>query len=178
MRLSQGFSLVEVLVASLMIMLGVTGYVTLQSEYVQADAQLNLRNVALQLAEEKLDELITVSQLSRQSYDDIATNSGGILNSGKVDVVLGNNQQNQRSFNRSWTVNTLYFVDTDNNGTADLWVTAGHPKLPHVLNKLATQKDVKVTLDWQDYQGKHLSLSMNGRLSPILQSSSAFIATE
>jgi len=176
MRLLTGFSLVEVLVASLMIMLGVTGYVTLQSEYVLADSRLNLRNVALQLAEEKLDELTTVSKLSRQSYDDIATNLGGILNSGKVDVVLGNNQQNQRSFNRSWSVNTLYFVDTDNNGSADLWVTAGHPKFPLGPSKLVTQKDVMVTVDWQDYQGKHLSLSMSGRLSPILQSSSAFVA--
>ena len=178
MQLTKGFSLVEVLVASLMIMLGVTGYVTLQSEFVLADSQLNLRSVALQLAEEKLDELSSVSQLNRQAYDDITTNNGGALTSGNVDIVLGNNQQNKRSFNRSWSVNPLYFVDTDNDGLADLWVPAGHPQLPPVLDKLATQKDVKVTVDWQDYQGNQQFLSISGRLAPLLQSSSAIAVTE
>jgi hypothetical protein len=178
MRLSQGFSLVEVLVASLMIMLGVTGYVTLQSEYVLTDSQLNLRNVALQLAEEKLDELTSVSLLNRKAYDDITTNSGGLIPNGKVDVLLGNNQQNLRSFNRTWSVSPLYFIDSDNDGLADLWLSAGHPQLPAQPSKFASQKDVKVTVDWQDFQGKHQSLSMSGRLSPVFQSSSAFVVTE
>lgn len=178
MWLDKGFSLVEVLVASLMMMLGVTGYVTLQSEYVMADSQLSLRNVALQLAQEKLDELTSVSQRSRQAYIDIDTNTGGTSVSGKVDVILGNDPQNQRSFNLNWTVSPLYFIDSDNNGLADLWVTSGHPLLSPALSTNIGQKEVSVTADWLDYQGNLQSLSLNGRLVPVLQSGSAFALTE
>ena len=62
-----GFTLIEVSVASLIIMLGVTGYVTLQSEYVVADAKINLRGLALQLAQEKLTDLAFFQQLSHKS---------------------------------------------------------------------------------------------------------------
>jgi hypothetical protein len=39
-------------------MFGVTGYVTLQSEYVVADAKINLHTVALHLAQEKFTDLV------------------------------------------------------------------------------------------------------------------------
>ncbi|KXI27186.1 type IV pilus modification PilV family protein [Paraglaciecola hydrolytica] len=175
---TKGFSLVEVMVASLMIMLGVTGYVTLQSEFVLADSQLNLRNVALYLAQEKLDELSSVSEFSPKAYNDVDNNAGGLAASGKVDVVLGNNQQNQRSFNVNWNVEPAYFVDSDNDGLADVWLNSGHPLLTPALSKNVAQKEVGVTVDWLDYQGKTQSLTINGRLAPVLQSSSATVINE
>jgi hypothetical protein len=178
MWLVKGFSLVEVLVASLMMMLGVTGYVTLQSEYVMADSQLSLRNIALHLAQEKLDELTNVSQLSRIAYDDIGSNIGGRTASGKMDVILDNNQQNQRSFDISWVISSWYFIDTDNNAVADLWVPTGHFLLTPALSKNVALKEVSVTIDWQDFQGNNQSLSINGRLAPVLQSRSAIAQTE
>ena len=54
---ARGFSLIEVLIASLVIMLGVTGVVTLQSAYMRNDAQSGYRHTALQLAQNKVDDL-------------------------------------------------------------------------------------------------------------------------
>ncbi len=62
-----GFSLIEVVVASLLIMLGVTGYATLQTEYVVADAKIKLRTLALHLAQEKLTDLAYFQQLSHSN---------------------------------------------------------------------------------------------------------------
>ena len=87
MNKQHGFSLIEVAVASLLIMLGVTGYVTLQSEYVVADAKINLRAMALLLAEEKLADLAYFQQLNHAegviSYQNIATNLGGSIPAGE-----------------------------------------------------------------------------------------------
>ena len=70
MYTENGFSLIEVSIASLLIMFGVTGYVTLQSEYVVADAKINLHTVALHLAQEKFTDLVYFQQLNhyRREY--------------------------------------------------------------------------------------------------------------
>ena len=174
-----GFSLVEVLVASLMIMLGVTGFVTLQSEFVRADAQLNLRNVALRLAQEKLDELSLISQQSIEVYNSIDNNTGGDVASGVVERVLGNNQQNQHAFNLNWDVSPRYFVDSDNDSLADVWVTAGDPLLllPGA-GQTRAQKEVSIIVDWLDYQGNTQLVQLNGLLTPAAQSLSRVAYTD
>lgn len=176
LKCQAGFSLVEVLIASLMIMLGVTGYVTLQSEFVMADSKMNLRNVALQLAQEKLDDLASFSQIESEpnqfSYNDIGANAGGQLPSGNVDIALGNNQINIRTFNRTWQVINKYFIDTDDNKQADTWVDLNHPKLLPPIPVVAGQKSISIKIDWSDYQGNKQSLVLNGTITPVPQSRS------
>jgi Tfp pilus assembly protein PilV len=176
-----GFSLVEVLIASLMIMLGVTGYVTLQSEFVRADSKMNLRNIALQLAQEKLDDLASFSQIESDpnhfSYNDIGANTGGQLPSGTVDIALGNNQINIRTFNRTWQVSNKYFIDTNDDKQADTWVGLNHPNLVPPIPAVAGQKSISIKIDWLDYQGNAQSLVLNGTITPIPQSRSILTLT-
>ena len=89
----RGFSLVEVLIASLIIMLGVSGVVSLQSAYMRSDAQTAYRHAALRLAQNKFDDLRQFEAIESAAgmiaYDDIADNVGGTINPGQVDVTLG-----------------------------------------------------------------------------------------
>ena len=55
-----------ILITTLIIMLGVTGYVTLQSTYMQSDSKINLRSVALQLAQQKLERTVCRFELVAQ----------------------------------------------------------------------------------------------------------------
>ncbi|MDP5130818.1 MAG: hypothetical protein NWQ54_08030 [Paraglaciecola sp.] len=171
-----GFSLIEVLIASLMIMLGVTGYVTLQSEFVLADSKINLRNIALRLAQEKFDDLASFSQVTSDvnglGFNDIQTNTGGELASGQVEVALGNNAANIRTFTRTWLVNNRYFVDLDNDSYADTWVDSTHPSLIMPLPTIAGQKSIRIQIDWLDYQGDNQSIILAGSLTPVAPSRS------
>ncbi|MGS2720303.1 type IV pilus modification PilV family protein [Paraglaciecola aestuariivivens] len=167
----KGFTLIEVLIASLIIMLGVTGYVTLQSQYVRSDVKLNLRNVAIQLGQEKLDDLRQFTQLETtagaQAYNDIANNQGGDIAAGNVDIALTADDTNTYTFNRSWTVSNQYFVDTDANGTPDTWVEVGDPGFPVTVPIVAGQKAVSVTISWTDNEGDAKSMVFDANIAPV-----------
>lgn len=178
---NRGFTLIEVLVAALIVMLGVTGYVTLQSLYMRSDAKANLRAQAQRLAEEKIEDLRGFTQISAQpgqfAFVSIGNNTGGALAPGNVDVQLTEDGR-QYSFNRTWTVQDQYFVDTDGDGQGDTWMAAGAPGLPAVLPPWPAQKQVQVTVTWTDQQGQVDSLSLGASLAPVTQSASYQVANE
>ncbi|MDF2178216.1 prepilin-type N-terminal cleavage/methylation domain-containing protein [Aliiglaciecola sp. CAU 1673] len=177
----RGFTLVEVLVAALIVMLGVTGYVTLQSVYMRGDATANLRAQAQRLAEEKIEDLRGFTQISAQpgqfAFVNIGNNVGGNLPAGNVNVQLTEDGR-QYSFNRSWTVQDQYFVDTNADGQGDTWLAAGSPGLPAVLPPWPAQKQVQVTVTWTDQQGQAESLTLGASMAPVTQSGSYQVANE
>ncbi|MFT6284022.1 MAG: hypothetical protein ACJAXM_000486 [Arenicella sp.] len=170
-----GFSLIEVSIASLLIMLGVTGYVTLQSEYVVADAKINLRGLALHLAQEKLTDLVYFQQLSHIkgaiSYQNIATNLGGTIPAGKRDVTLSSGL-NLQTYDTQWQVENVYYVDTTSNGVADSWAKVGEPFFPVDLPRNADLKSVHIMVTWIDIRGESKQIDMFGSIAPIAQSQS------
>jgi prepilin-type N-terminal cleavage/methylation domain-containing protein len=167
----KGFTLIEVLVASLIIMLGVTGYVTLQSQYVRSDAKLNLRNVALKIGQEKLDDLRQFTQLRTTAgeiaFNDIADDAGGTIVSGDVDIILSGDPDNIYTFGRHWTVRDQYYVDTNVDGVEDTWVQLGDADFPVVLPTNAAQKVVEVSVSWTDNEGNINSITLDGNIAPI-----------
>jgi Tfp pilus assembly protein PilV len=173
---TKGFTLIEVLVAALIIMLGVTGYVTLQSIYIKSDAKTNQRSVAMQLAQEKLDDLrsFTVVQATPGvfSYADIADDAGGELPAGEAQVTLTSDDDQTYTFNRNWQVTQQYFVDTDADGSPDSWLDSGDPDLPAILPPWPAQKLVTVTVNWTDKQGDAQSLSLQASIAPVTQADS------
>lgn len=167
----RGFSLIEVMIASLIIMLGVTGFVTLQSAYMRSDADINLRQVALQLAQEKFDDLRQFDTVETTAgavaFNDIATNAGGTIASGQVNVVIGSAGKSY-AFNRNWTVEDQYFVDTDGDGTEETWMNAATlGALGLALPVTPAQKQVTVTVGWADVDGNNLSVAMDGNFAPV-----------
>ncbi|WP_299074117.1 prepilin-type N-terminal cleavage/methylation domain-containing protein [uncultured Paraglaciecola sp.] len=175
MENQKGFSLVEVSIASLIIMLGVTGYVTLQSEYVIADAKINLRGLALQLAQNKLADLSYFQQLSHveggKSYQSIETNLGGSTPAGEQQVILSS-ATNMQTYDTQWQVENLYFVDTNFDDVADTWVKFGAPFFPTKKGRFADLKSVKVMVTWMDTSGDSKQLDMFGYIAPVAQASS------
>ncbi|GGD66390.1 type IV pilus modification PilV family protein [Lacimicrobium alkaliphilum] len=173
---AKGFTLVEVLIAALIIMIGVAGYVRLQSYYIRSDAQTNQRSVAMQLAQDKLSDLRGFTSLrpvpGEFSFSDITDDVGGQLEAGEVEVTLTKDEQKLYTFNRNWEVTHQYFVDTNADGIADSWLNNGDPALPAVLPLWPAQKQVTVTVSWADPQGEQQSLSLQASIAPVTQASS------
>ena len=167
----KGFTLIEVLVASLIIMIGVTGFVTLQSEYVRTDTKLNLRNVALQLGQEKLDDLrqftLIRTTVGEIAFNDIVNDAGGSIVSGDVDIALTADPTNTHTFSRHWVVTDQYYVDTDADGVEESWVQAGDADFPVPVPANAAQKVVNVAVSWADNEGHSRAISLDGNIAPI-----------
>ena len=170
-----GFSLIEVSIASLLIMLGVTGYVTLQSEYVVADAKINLRGLALHIAQQKLTDLAFFQQLShiegKKSYQNIANNLGGSIPAGEQDVALSSGL-NLQTYDTQWQVENLYYVDTNFDGVADSWAKIGDPFFPVDLPRNVHLKSVNIMVTWVDINGDSKGVEMFGSIAPMTQSQS------
>ncbi|MDU0356078.1 prepilin-type N-terminal cleavage/methylation domain-containing protein [Paraglaciecola aquimarina] len=171
---SEGFTLVEVLVASAVIMLGVTGYVSLQSEYVIADRNLNLRNLASQLATDKIQDLrffeCLMTTQGMYSFNDISSNTGGKIAPGRKNVVLSLSEGDTHEFDVYWQVIDLYYVDSDLDNIADTWVSSGNVLMPTDLPLYADMKTVTVNLSWKNAENQSQTLSVLGHIAPVQQS--------
>ncbi len=172
----RGFTLVEVLIASFIIMISVTGFVTLQSEYIKSDKTLNLRAAALQLADEKVDDLeqfdVLETQAGARAFVDIDDDEGGTLAAGVTTVNLKQGEQATHQFTRSWDVTNQYLVDTDADGEPDTWVDEGNPGVPVPAPAVPGRKLVAVTISWQDQNGDNQSVAVDASLAPVLTSRS------
>ncbi len=172
MQRVKGFTLVEVLVASLIIMMGVVGYVTLQSTFFSSDQKLALRQQGLKLAREKMDDLRSFTQVDSAAgvfaFADIGNDSGGDLPSGSVAVQVTERDGDLVRFTRSWSVVDEYYVDTDMDGQADSWLAAGAPGLPTTLPAVG-QKQVVVTVSWTDPIEGTKSVNLAGKIAPVPQ---------
>jgi prepilin-type N-terminal cleavage/methylation domain-containing protein len=173
---NQGFSLIEVLVASLLIMLGVTGYVSLQSEYVLADKNLNLRFAAVQLAQQKVDDLSFYQALyaseAKRSFENIKTNAGGDMGAGTKQLRMSNNPSDVHNYQLNWQVVNWFYVDSDFDQIADIWVSQGHALFPVSPPNIADAKSANVSVNWSDTQGKPQAISINSYIVPLSPSDS------
>jgi len=176
MQAVKGFSLVEVLVAALMMMLGVTGYISLQSQYVRAQATLNLRSIALQLAQQKLDDLYRFSQTNDDDgtpiFAQLQSELGGQLPAGTTTLTLSKDPSNTYDFDLSWQVTQVYFVDTDDDGIAHQWLTESGMAPLSPDNNLGTLKVVNVQVSWLDRQGNEQQVILQGNIAGLIQDAS------
>lgn len=154
---NRGFSLIEVMIALLVLALGILGISKLQGTLIRNSSDANQRTVAINLAQKKIDDLksfahlqadvnndgtadswvsATTWPLQQQSFAFIANNEGGKIAPGTV--TLGN-----YTYNLTWAVTPYYFNSAASNPSS----TAG-------ATVLSTFKNVKVTVSWKDEVGK------------------------
>ena len=99
-----GFSLIEVIIAFLVIAMGSASLVQLHRGYLRQESNSTQREEAMHLAESKLDDLRNFEVLRTTSgkiaYQDIGNNTGGTIVAGSRTLTTG-------SFNLSWSCRFL-----------------------------------------------------------------------
>lgn len=173
-KLSKGFSLIEILLVSVLIMVSVTGVITLQSQYMRADQELAIRHQALLLANQKMEDLQQFASLRSYqelpAYSQIKTNLGGHLAAGELIIAMDQQEQNQLTFERNWKVTDLYWSQQDNGQQVRDLVTSEHANAPNPLPDIAPQKRVEVVISWQDLAGQTQQIWLTRQLLPLHQS--------
>lgn len=142
-RAMAGFSLVEVLLAFILVAVSTAGLIRLHNSYLRNEGSSSAREIAMHLAENKLDDLRSFTVLKTTTgafaWQDIATNQGGQITAGNYTI-------GQTTFALSWSV-----TDTTPTGAT-----------------LPTRKDVIVSVGWKDLSGGSQTLRLSSSLSATL----------
>jgi type IV pilus assembly protein PilV len=93
-RSQRGFSLVEALIAFLIVAFGMLGISRMNIAAIDANAQVKARATALDLAEQKIEQLRSLTAASAYA---------ALVDSDAAEVI----DHKYASFSRSWTVNKL-----------------------------------------------------------------------
>ncbi|WP_341503074.1 prepilin-type N-terminal cleavage/methylation domain-containing protein [Gallaecimonas sp. GXIMD4217] len=140
----RGFGLIEVLVAIVVVGIGVVGLMALQKAFLRSSDSSIAQNIAMQLAEEKLEEFrrFDAAVGGTSNYSDVVTGSDSVTFDGLA-------------YSRSWTVSDYYY---DEDGTPT-WSSTAPSGAPY-----SDQKVVQVTVSWEGPDGSD-SLSISTSLS-------------
>lgn len=162
---SDGFSLIEVLIALVIVGVGILAISQLQGVFIKNSSNANQRSVAVSIAQKKIDDLRSFTQLksdvtwvgeaiatSEVAYTHIADDEGGApLNSQDLlanqDIMVGN-----YAYTLTWDV-------TDYWHTVDFAVpSASAPTSPAPRPDL---KQVTINVAWQDELGDAQQISLS-----------------
>ncbi|MBU2879694.1 type IV pilus modification PilV family protein [Aliiglaciecola lipolytica] len=170
-KLSQGFSLVEVMIASLILLVGITGFATMQNRIMQSEKSLDLHAKAVQIAKQKMAELSYFERNQtddgKTSYQSIADDKGGASAAGEIEIIENAHTDNSAKFKQHWQVTEQYYVDSDDDGKADKWVNDEDKDAPAPLPSLADRKAVTVKVSWLGSDGKTQQYELSGFIAPI-----------
>lgn len=154
MRRHAGYSLVEVMITLVVIAIGVLGHVSFQRIVYRDTGLAGTRNVAAELAGEKIEDLRRYSVLETAigsfAFQDIANNVGGTVPSGTLTV-------GHTDYSRSWTVTNYYY--TTELAAPVTTAPAGNP--------LPDFKAVTVTIGWNDVSGVAQTLSVSTHIAAV-----------
>lgn len=139
-----GFSLIEVIIAFLVIAMGSASLVQLHRGYLRQESNSTQREEAMHLAESKLDDLrhfeVLRSATGKIAYQDIGNNTGGTST-----ILAGTRTLTTGSFSLSWSCR---FGSTS------------------PCPALAIRKDITVTVSWTQSDNSTRSLSLSSSISP------------
>lgn len=161
----RGVSLVEVLVTLVVLGVGLISMAKLQPTVMENSALARARAVAVQLAEQKIEDLRSFNKLNA-AFQGIGNNLGGILPSGPVNLSDSN-----VSYNRTWTVEDWFFhltTNTANSSPAQPTATVVTPAWPDY-------KIVTVKVAWTDQEGVPQEIQLKTVISSAEPSRSGLI---
>lgn len=169
---SQGFSLIEVLVAVTILSVGLLALATLQIALVRSSASTKAQSQGLALAKDKLEDLRTFTTLAGYQA----------INSNNDTVTVGN-----VAYARTWTV-TRYVYNEDVNANGILnesndqafqsvgTITGATPASPAGLVANNEFKVIRVVAGWTESSGETNSVALIDATGAISPSDSALIS--
>lgn len=127
MKAQQGFGLIEVMLAFVLVSLMAASLLQLSKRYLEYSRDGRHREVALRLAESKLDELRHLAYL----------NQAALITGGQSSLTLA-----QARFELSWTAHALHW-----SRAQQAWQATANPVSPGKI-------DVSVTVIWHNAAGE------------------------
>jgi type IV pilus modification protein PilV len=161
---ARGFSLIEVLIAVVMLSFGLLALAALQTRLIQASAEAKAQSVAISLAKDKLEELRSYTSLAAyralDSGSDPSTDPRLVDASGSLGGV---------TFTRSWTVDRYAMQLTAGvpNGTFDNSVANTGTLSPTNYAQNNEFKRVVVTVDWSDATNQNRTVRMEDAIAGL-----------
>lgn len=147
MKKQKGFGLLEILITLVLLGVGVAGLVALARGMLSASQEGGRYEVAMRLAESKLDEF--------RNFNGVVSLPSGATGTLYKDIVASSTPQTVlNDYSVSWTVSNQYL----NSGA---WSTTNSAGVPYPDRKVIT-----VTVGWSDNGGANRSLQLAGALSP------------
>ncbi len=154
-RRQPGFSLIEAMVALVLLVGGLALAVHLLVASARSAGTDQAMSVALGLAQEKMDDLrdyeVLPTTTGKIAYQDIANNAGGQIASGASSV-------SGTAYTRIWTVSNWYFPTTE--GAATTTVPTPAPSYPDF-------KQVTVSVTWRDEKNELRSVALTSMISRV-----------
>ncbi|MGQ4276396.1 type IV pilus modification PilV family protein [Pseudidiomarina sp. E22-M8] len=151
-RKARGFTFVEVLVALVIIAIGVAGLVSLQRMFIQSSTRATERTAAMEMAQEKIEEL----RFTQYSLLAAGTDT---------------EQREGKTFSLTWTSTDQYLV-------AGTWVAEGSASVPTPLPSEADAKAIIVTVSWTERAGGAESLALEAWFNNVEGRDGGLVVTQ
>ncbi len=176
---TKGFSLIEVMIALVILAVGILGISILQGTVIKNSTNANQRSVAVSLAQKKIDDLKSFVKLTSSdtwtagastsnltaaslAYSHIDDNKGGAP-TGNFDLLAGNITVGNYDYTMNWDV-------TDYMHTAALTV----PSVSTPPSGNSDMKLVTVTVAWVDELGEAQDISLSTVIDAYAPALTAF----
>ena len=160
----RGFTLIEGLIALVIIGVGLLSIASLQMGFIGGGSEAKARAVASKLAQEKMEDLRSFSQLRSGGagtfgFQEIGDNTGGTEQAdGTLNMGNGNYTISNVTYSLSWD-STDFFYAADGGGAFTTWSGTGNtgtaPSYPDY-------KAITVTASWTDQDGNAQQIQLNG----------------
>lgn len=162
-RHQKGIGLLEVLVAAAVFALGVMAVVKLQGEFLKGGSEADARAIAVQLAQQKLDDLrrFGTSGANSFAFTDIANDAGGTIASD-ASTSNGVNAIGNTDYSLGWAVTDYYFSGTPASQTPTTTPSGN-----------VAQKRITITVGWTDQAGNAQSVQLSDILNSMAPTTAA-----
>jgi type IV pilus modification protein PilV len=165
---ARGFSLIEVLIAVIVLSFGLLALAALQARLIQSSSEAKAQSVALALAKDKIEELRAYRTLAPTTNCTANPDSYRCIDSSATPETLADTSGSLGgvNFTRSWTVRR-YAVTTTGTNFTQLATANNTSALPAGYVQNNEFKTIDVRVSWTDAQGQTRTVAMEDAIAGL-----------